>query len=389
MNYRNYIKSRIKSLKGVLMILFLILSIQSFSQSFIGIVVANTNDSQIGKSCDFDKLRMIGEFNTIANSIKYKLELKQLSGGSFNFENLQSTLDKLSCTPNDVIFFYYTGHGHNSNDLKTSWPSLDLSGGMMPLELVHEKLTSKGAHLTITMGDCCNKVNASTPVAEEYKIIESPSQDQLSNINNLFIDPNINILVSSSKRGQSSYAHPENGSYFTTKWIEALHKMVNYSKTLNWNILLNETSNMVSNELISGYSQIPQFDISTQNVKAVIPVPNPSPEPSPIIPTPLIKPEDISYTSVSAYLNDIIDQSKSKEHRKDMVKYASNLFVNDGVVEIYKGTTLVELQAYNEYFMRVYINGPDIRTINFIESKSERASNGIKYRKIAVQEIWK
>lgn len=68
--------------------------------------------------------------------------------------------------PNDIVVFYYSGHGFNEVDEGYQFPYLDLRdkgfqhyGGPFTLniESIYQKLKAKGGRLNLVLSDCCNR----------------------------------------------------------------------------------------------------------------------------------------------------------------------------------------------------------------------------------------
>ncbi len=360
-------------LKIVPFFLLIFLNFQISAQTMYAIIVANTEDAQIGQSCEIDQMMMIAEMNTISKTIGYDIVIKTFKNVNFNFESLEQYIKNLHCQADDIIYFYYTGHGFNESHHGNKYPVMALKTGYYPMQILHEQLKQKGAKLCITMGDCCNDVQDIISRAKTFQknldVVEDDTDNKIKIYQNLFLHPKGDIIVSSSKRGECSYVHRDKGSYFTDEFRKALVYAVNYSKDLSWETLLTETKNRVL-RINSEKVQTAQFDINLNNT------PNPP------------QPHQPEYTDINKYLNDLADENISKSKRSQLLDNYQKYFQKNARVDIFVGKTRTDLKIVEDFLDRLYLHANKIKSINLIENKSNLSSNGKKYEQISVQEIW-
>lgn len=356
-------------MKKILIPILFGITFQLSAQTMYSIIVANTEDSSIGKSCEIDQMMMIAEMNTVAKSIGYEIIITTISHSKFCFEEVDYVIKNLKCNSNDIIWFYYTGHGFNKTDHASKWPVMALNTGGFPLDLIHIKLMQKGARLNVTMGDCCNNIlDASKAINKNLVVADEDISSKEKIYKNLFLKPKGNILVSSSEKGESSYSHPYKGSYFTDEFNKALVYAVNYSNTLSWEALLNDVKNRVL-RLNSNEPQTVQFEINLENL----------PQP----PTPV--PE---YTNINKYLNDLADENIPENERKSLLNDYQKYFTKNARTDIFVGEVMTDMKTIEDFLERIYLHATKINTINLIENKSKTTGDGKKYQQITVQEVW-
>jgi len=350
------------------------INIQLSAQTLHGIIVANTNDISIGKGCVIDKKIKITEINTIAQTIGYEVNITVISENDFCLEKVDNVVSKLVCHSEDIIYFYYTGHGFNKGSYKSIWPVMALKTGGYQLNAIHEILKNKGARLCITMGDCCNNIlGAPDAIDKNLVVVEENTINQEKIYNNLFLKPAGNILISSSEKGETSYCNSENGSFFTNEFNKALTYAANYSNTLSWENLLEDTKNRVLRQN-SEKPQTAQYQINLD-----------AKPPQPVVP---VVPEVPEYTDINKYLNDIADSNIAESKRKVLLNNYKTYFTENARVDIYVGKTLTDIQTIENFLDRLYLHAEKINTVNLIENKSEITNYGKKYQQITVQEIW-
>ena len=138
------------------------------------ILVANTNDVKIGFSCKADRYNLVNQFKQMATAMKIGYKDYIVEGDNFSKSNVLSTINSVYPGKNDIVIFFYRGHGFRWENQYDQWPRLALNsyGGnvtannsnSLGLQEIKDMLDRKGARLNITLGDCCNNVAGRTTV---------------------------------------------------------------------------------------------------------------------------------------------------------------------------------------------------------------------------------
>ncbi len=239
--------------------LFLCFSLTSYAQTLYAIIVAGTNMPNtilsVGLTKSFKDIDH--ELELIPRYTNLKLKKHYLTGNNFSSYNLRNTINGIHCNNNDVIIFYYLGHGFRYDNQTDQWPNLfvgynakdnittsQLSSTSVPFQWVINQLNSKGARLTITIDESCNsRINVPTPVEKSIKGLASLAL----NIRNperykeLFEYSRGTVSASSSEPGQTSVVSSDDGGYFTESFIEELKEQTAISNSADWNTILEKT----------------------------------------------------------------------------------------------------------------------------------------------------
>ena len=230
------------------------------SQTFHAIIFANTKNPSIGASVEEDLNRMKIELKSMANFIGYKYVSYEFKDYAFNRSNLEKTIEGMRCGSNDIVFFYYSGHGGRSIREKTDYPQMLLVydesiGGdertdLYPIFNVKERIKTKNPRLTIVMGDLCNSeaewVSPKDMVIDKSPTIKSSGKSQF--YKDLFFNMKGDIITVSSRPKETSKAYSDGGA-FTTSFLIILQSMVSKKSSADWNRLLDLTQNF-TNELV-------------------------------------------------------------------------------------------------------------------------------------------
>ncbi len=191
------------------------------------LVVANVNDTIIGKSCAKDMKRSIETFKKLTTYLGIKFDTVKIFGDNYNKQNVEKAIDTLKPGANDIVVFYYTGHGFRKPTENSSrFPFIDLRPkpdrtfmvNSLNIENIFERIKKKNARLTLVISDCCNtEVNATnavgTPIPGRKGLGIDWSQE---NVRALFLnEKKIAILAAAADAGQKASSNNEFGSFYS------------------------------------------------------------------------------------------------------------------------------------------------------------------------------
>ncbi len=362
-------------------ILFVFFGVGVFSvqaQTLHAILVADTKDAVLASACERDLEVMHRQLSQAAAAMSYTLSEQTVSRDLFSTRQLSLVLNTLKVQPQDVVFFYYTGHGYNVRDRKDAFPFLhiqkneELLAENPALKDVHELLKKKKARLCITLGDCCNNLSLNTRgMVNRKPYIRglTVTNDSLNTAyRNLFLKSTGDVLITSSKPPQSSCAHPDSGSYYTRAFDEALELASQYNRSITWETLLKDTQRRMEQHSATK-DKVSIFQI---NLRGKAPILANEPD----------------FERINQYLNALADQQLSPQKRHQLLKSLNEYFTQKARIDIYVNTTLGEIQPIEQVVNRLYLNAGKIQRINLIERLSTLSEDGKHYQRAAIQEIW-
>lgn len=169
------------------------------------------NEKEKGRETDrTENMRsMINFWQEIAGAIGYDYECSRNSDTDFTAARVKHAISALRVGRDDIVVFYYSGHGYNDNT--NVWPTLSLNDenfrAIDVLKLL--KRVNTPAKLTLCIADCCNKVYSSDNVNVTYATNESAIRKLFTNFNG-----KKTVMASSSKQGQLSWSNSVYGAYF-------------------------------------------------------------------------------------------------------------------------------------------------------------------------------
>jgi len=129
------------------------------------LIVADTVDATIGKAVSIDITRVTELFSSISNYLGIKLNTYILAGKSFGKSNTESALTKLRPAPNDIVIFYYSGHGFRIPEKPRAFPNMKLKNVKTPRTAFRDSLVwakasrtaniSQSMNVADTINECC------------------------------------------------------------------------------------------------------------------------------------------------------------------------------------------------------------------------------------------
>lgn len=231
---------------------------------FILVIAANTIDPVIGKGCvaDIDSVRHM--FEKLSGEMNFNFIELIVHGEDYGKENILGAIEMLTPGNNDIVVFYYSGHGFSyEKDAAKKYPQVDLrshpasdkidviNAHTENLADLFELIKGRGARLNIVIGDCCNSLikfkrnfkGGSEVLRNE---IREPVVINKQTCEVLFCDYTASILVASADKGEYAVSDDKLGSIFTYNFSKTLKmlmkKEVDKSAGLPWGKLLEETT---------------------------------------------------------------------------------------------------------------------------------------------------
>lgn len=247
-----YFNSTKKILTALLLSAPLCLPTVAQAANLISIIVADTKDITIGNTVkvDFDNMR-----NTISEVAKYtqlnSIEIN-LEGNETTPTNLLKKLEDLTIDPDDVVVFYFAGHGYHllSEQNGSPWPNLYfcLNGQGVHYDTVFNDLEKKNPRLLLSIADVCNNLlpdNRAPLRARALIFEETPEYVREHNYKQLFLEATGSIRIASASVGEFSWGGP-NGGVFTRSFIKSIKDSVKSTNGIDWNSILDESYNQTT-----------------------------------------------------------------------------------------------------------------------------------------------
>jgi len=154
-------------------------------------------------------------------------------------------MKKLKVDRNDVVIFYWAGHGYRTESKDNPWPSFSFANEWKGVDLnyVSQLLISKRPRLLLSWADTCNSYlpeYAAPPLAHKthFAAADIPAEVVKANYEALFLDSEGAYIASSSIPGQYSWYKIVGGGYFTNSLIASLQHEVHRMEGTDWSYVL-------------------------------------------------------------------------------------------------------------------------------------------------------
>jgi len=297
------------------------------------------------------RTHFIDEVNAALAPKGYKSDIQDYYDSRLSPENCKAAVENLSVQSEDIIVFYYIGHGgrpetNDANYIKAHpYPQMCMGVHLedekkfIPLEWVYKQLSGKGARLAVIIGMCCN---SPTPISMKDAPRFSPnygvtymSNNKLMRIQDLFLGVKGSVLATSASPGQTSGCfkteHFGEVDCYTTVLCDIFDNYLdNISETLTWNQLLKSISYIIDKN--TSHTQTPIHDTSHLTSTTKPSDQRTKPEP---VPTPSDKVTGDKWKNkITGLFDALINNQNDEEERLSMKDVVEGLFTSNAQVKI-------------------------------------------------------
>jgi len=230
-------------------------------------------NDDIAEGCRKDGEKAVELFGAVAQDAGLAFQHHPLQFERFVVEEF---LQYFECGPDDVVVFFYSGHGTRYEEDGSEWPwpylyycqrgaGEDPEACELDMDVVEQILVEKGPRMTIVLGDSCNDVQDSEDANEYLKeaadFRDDPDPDAAESFANLELITLFQgqIIASASSPGQTSNTNSDHGSYFANEFFHFLFEALTGQSATSWEEILTRTKEKVR-QVSPG--QIPQFCVN-------------------------------------------------------------------------------------------------------------------------------
>lgn len=210
------------------------------------VVLASTKDETLIPYCQNDARKVIDMFSDIAkNVLGIRFFADSIYGDRYNKPSVEAAIKKLKPGKNDIVVFYYSGHGFTDRNYeKKDYPFMDLRDPTkrprpdartqtLNIQDVYDSIVKKGARLNLVLSDCCND----TIEAKKTKGVKLPGQKGMTsknfeNVKALFMNKTpMSFLMTAASKDERAIITPDYSSYLTNFFIESLKTFLSPEKS--------------------------------------------------------------------------------------------------------------------------------------------------------------
>ncbi|MBK8494789.1 MAG: caspase family protein [Chitinophagaceae bacterium] len=218
------------------------------------LVVANITDTVIGPAGRSDMNNAITFFRKISGFLGIQFVLSDtITGNNYSKEYVEKSLRALKPEPNDIVVFYYTGHGFRKPRDNRKPPYIDLRvdykksymENSLSMDDIFTIIKSKAARLNLVLSDCCNALVTSTnPLADPPAAKKGFGMSwSTQNCRDLFLNATpTSILATAAEPGQLATSNKKFGGFFSYFFRSSVESHFSFFKNkVRWEDVFEET----------------------------------------------------------------------------------------------------------------------------------------------------
>lgn len=266
-----------KRITFISFICILCMQLSATAQTLHFISMFDTNDLKIGNGMKIERMLIMNEMQTIAGYLEeygYDSEFSEYYGNNCGRNSLMQAINALQVGSEDVVVFYYGGHGARAyNNEEDRFPQMCLGEksqtNWVPSSLIKNMIKKNNPRLTIILTGCCNKEDAGVTI--KSLIAQSQSYTSEAGVNKgafkkMFFDAKGVVQLTSSKAGEYSWC-TDKGSLFCIALLEVFNQVGQGKVSSDWNSVCQNTKRFVAALNIptsDGYvKQNPDYEITS------------------------------------------------------------------------------------------------------------------------------
>ncbi len=243
-------------MKGCLTILVILVSclISNIEAQTFHLILAGDDSDKKNITDIISDLHAVEEAFTYLTSVnKMPLSIHRLPKDRYSPLSrsiIEKEIDKMSVAHDDIIVFYYTGHGCRTRNTKTIWPNALLHNEIIPFSQITEKLFEKKAALYVVILDCCNTLYGKGQNRENRRVFTLQQYDKhriIAGFQKLFTKSKGLIIASAA----SPYGYAYHG-VFSGILLNNLFDVLQ-SKSPRWDTVLQKTKDEAHKETKKGH----------------------------------------------------------------------------------------------------------------------------------------
>lgn len=203
-------------------------------------LVCDTHASNIEESVEADYYNMKKELKKICKDTHLKPRFRKFTGNRVSADIMES-IEKLKVKEDDVVVFYYSGHGMRFSSQEDPFPVLDFEYGDYVLSQwdITQEIMSKNPRLVLSITDCCNNFI-------DKWFFSGSKKERRKNLRKLFLDSSGTYIATAAQPGEYSFGlngdwsavDLKQGGFYTNAFLSTLKEEVGKENPdINWNLI--------------------------------------------------------------------------------------------------------------------------------------------------------
>lgn len=345
--------------------------------------------------------RWIDLVNASLKEQGYNVNIIDVYGSKTSPENCKNIINDFDCSSEDIVVFYYVGHG-TENTGTSKFPLMLMASNdpnkFIPHDWVHNKLKSHHPRLTVTISMCCNaRQGIPGRIAPSF----SPNygnayidQATSESIKKLFLDYKGDIQITSATAPESSWGCNSNiglTDFFTLNLLIQFNEILPADNDPNWLSMMEQIKKGVSNDVkacdpiqlrFPGTTQTPYWESNL--ISANRP---PVTRPTPPNPTPDDDDKTILKRDIDRVLSFISSTNADEEDRIEVAEKIEPAFVRNLTVRMMSqdGDVVVDKESITTFLGRISTSRL-LKNVSVVDFSIDQ--NG-KISSLKVREVYK
>jgi len=219
------------------------------------VMVGDTASADIGKTVHPDLMHMHDTFSDIAEKLAIPLHEKLFFGAQVNFHEFFEEIAALEIESDDLVIFFFSGHGVRSAGKAESnpWPDLYFSLEKRGIDFltVIDQFREKKPRLLLAIVDSCNDYLPTwhQPAKKRMRYYAARSVAlPVINAHWLFMQPAGEILIAAASPAEKAWASRQSGGIFTSAFVFELSRALASAPLPDWGQILVDASVWVSDK---------------------------------------------------------------------------------------------------------------------------------------------
>lgn len=224
------------------------------AQTLHALLTATTNDGNIGKGATKNLQNMSNLIQSVIGTLDCEYNIDVFDDPKCTKANVTNWINNLEIAPDDVVFFFYSGHGGRALNDSDPFPQMCMNipsnqALYMPVAHVEKLIKQKNPRLAIIITECCNSEDPGIKIKPLYAMstdkYTSASQYNTKALRDLFFNTKGVVKISSSKAKEYSWIcntlEVGGGGLFTNQLIDSFNDaVISRRLSADWNTIFND-----------------------------------------------------------------------------------------------------------------------------------------------------
>lgn len=314
--------------------------------------------------------RWIDLVNASLKEQGYDVNIIDVYGSKTSPENCKNIINDFDCSSEDIVVFYYVGHG-TENTGTSKFPLMLMAqtdvNKFIPHDWVHNKLKSNNPRLTVTISMCCNaRQGAPGRIAPSFSANYGNAyidQAMSESIKKMFLNYKGDIKITSASPAESSWACDSNigpTDFFSLNLLIQFNNILPDKSSPDWDSMMREVKSSVFEDVrtcegiqlrFPGTTQTPYWESNLTSANRPSPTPPTTPTPTP--PNPDDK--TIMKRDLDRVLSFISSTNVDEQQRISAIEKIKPAFADNMTVRIMSqdGNVVVDREAISTFLGRI------------------------------------